>query len=92
MIDPTPENPEYIFDKADIEIAILTDPSGGSHRLLKLRLAMRPVPPPVGSTGPVLASTPWMYIPLDKADELVGFLQKGLERIRSVPQEPSSRQ
>ena len=71
---------------------IYVNPAGESHRLMKMRVAMQPVPPPAGSTGPVLARTPWMYVDLEKADQLVNFLQKGLQKIRSVPEEPRARQ
>ncbi len=91
MEEPTPDNPQYVFETLELEIAILTAPTG-ERRLLKARLAMKPVPPPAGSTGPVLARSPWMFLPVETAEKLVAGLREAIRRTRSVPETPSSRQ
>jgi hypothetical protein len=91
MIEPTPENPQYLFENIELEVAIVTTPTG-ERRFLKARVVMKPVPPPAGSTGTVLARTPWMLLRVDTAEALVAGLQEAIQRTLSVQKTPASRQ
>lgn len=91
MTERTPENPQYLYETAEIEIALIGSPPN-ERRLLRLRIAIRPVPPPAGSLGKALAFGPWMVLPLEHADHLVAALQESLRRARSISSTPSASQ